>query len=414
MRFTSFLLLILLFSLRSYSKKIEVCPDCLFKSIKSGIEEASNGDVVIVENSVYYETNIIISKSIRLKGKDFPVVDGKNSKDEIFIIEADSVEISGFQIRNIAANHLKDLSGIRVRRKKHFLIENNKFTNTMYGIFLEKSSNGIILNNTLNGGALDESSSGNGIHAWYCSELLIDGNKILSHRDGIYFEFVTESVISNNICEENLRYGLHFMFSNYDEYFDNTFANNGAGVAVMFSKKINMYRNKFRENWGGASYGLLLKEIYDAEIKNNEFYKNTIGVRVEGSSRVNYVNNDFTGNGWAMKIAGGCYDNYVSANNFISNSFDLALDKTSNNNRIERNYWSDYTGYDLNKDGTGDVAHRPVKLFNYIVQQTPESVILMRSLFIDLINFSEKISPVFTPENVMDNKPLMYQISRLQ
>lgn len=414
MRFSLFLSLFISISIHTYSKEIEVCPDCLFKSIKAGVEEASKGDVVIVRKAIYFETNIIINKSIRLTGLHFPVVDGRNSKEEIFIIEADSVEISGFQIRNVAASHLKDLSGIRVRRKKYFLIKNNKFINTMYGVFLEKSSNGKVVNNTFNGGALDESSSGNGIHAWYCNTLLINGNKVRRHRDGIYFEFVTESVISNNTCEENLRYGLHFMFSNYDEYFDNVFSKNGAGVAVMFSKQINMYRNRFSENWGGASYGLLLKEIYDADIKNNEFYKNTIGVRVEGSSRVKYENNDFTGNGWAMKIAGGCYDNYVSGNNFVSNSFDLALDKSSNNNKIERNFWSDYTGYDLDKDGTGDVAHRPVKLFNYIVQQTPESLILMRSLFIDLINFSEKVSPVFTPENVMDRKPLMKQISRLQ
>ena len=413
MRFNLFLSLLISFSIHSYSKRIEVCPNCVFKSIKAGIEEATNGDVVIVSKADYFETNIIINKSIRLIGIDFPVVDGKNSKEEIFIIEADSVEISGFQIQNVAASHLKDLSGIRVRRRKNFSIEKNKFISTMYGIFLEKSSNGKLLDNTFNGGALDESSSGNGIHAWYCSDLLINGNKIFQHRDGIYFEFVTESVISNNTCEENLRYGLHFMFSNYDEYFDNVFSKNGAGVAVMFSKNINMYRNKFSENWGGASYGLLLKEIYDAEIKNNEFYKNTIGVRVEGSSRVTYENNDFIGNGWAMKIAGGCYDNYVSGNNFISNSFDLAMNTSSNNNKIEGNFWSDYSGYDLNRDGTGDVAHRPVKLFNYIVQQTPESVILLRSLFIDLINFSEKVSPIFTPENVIDNYPVMHQISRL-
>ena len=34
------------------------------------------------------------------------------------------------------------------------------------------------------------------------------------------------------------------------------------------------------------------------------------------------------------------------------------------------------------------------------------------SLFVDLINFSEKVSPIFTPKNVLDNQPLMKKIEK--
>jgi nitrous oxidase accessory protein len=74
---------------------------------------------------------------------------------------------------------------------------------------------------------------------------------------------------------------------------------------------------------------------------------------------------------------------------------------------FENNYWSSYTGYDLDKNGIGDVPYRPVKLFSYIVNRTPETIILLRSLFIDIIDFSEKVSPVFTPDNLFDNFPRM-------
>jgi nitrous oxidase accessory protein len=102
-------------------------------------------------------------------------------------------------------------------------------------------------------------------------------------------------------------------------------------------------------------------------------------------------------------------DNEIYKNNFISNSFHLAV-QTNSNNTFSGNYWSDYNGYDLDKNGIGDVPYHPVKLFNFVINRTPEAIILLRSLFVDIINFSERVSPVFTPKNVVDNEPLMKQL----
>ena len=197
------------------------------------------------------------------------------------------------------------------------------------------------------------------------------------------------------------------MFSDNDVYQDNTFENNGAGVAVMFSKKIKMLRNVFKENWGTASYGLLLKEINDAEIEKNTFELNTIGINIEGSNRISYKNNTFKNNGWAIKVRGACYGNKFLKNNFLYNSFDISYNTKVNDNVFENNYWTSYTGYDLDKNGIGDIPYRPVKLFSYIVNRTPETIVLLRSLFISMIDFSEKVSPVFTPDNLMDKNPSM-------
>jgi nitrous oxidase accessory protein len=172
-----------------------------------------------------------------------------------------------------------------------------------------------------------------------------------------------------------------------------------------------MKNNLFEYNWGKAAYGLLLKEIYDAEIENNIFKENTIGIFVEGSSRINYQSNEFINNDWALKISGGCLNNNVNNNNFVSNTFDLSMNKSNDENHFDKNYWSEYSGYDLDRNGIGDIPYRPVKLFNYVVNQTPEATVLLRSLFVDLINFSEKVSPVFTPKNVVDHEPLMKRIS---
>jgi nitrous oxidase accessory protein len=197
------------------------------------------------------------------------------------------------------------------------------------------------------------------------------------------------------------------MFSNHDKYLGNTFSNNGAGVAVMFSRNIEMTNNTFELNWGTASYGLLLKEIYDGKIIKNKFLYNTIGIYGEGANRIEIMENEFMGNGWALKILGSCADNTISKNNFISNTFDLSTNNSRNYNNYDGNYWSDYSGYDLNKDGRGDIPYRPMKLFSYLVSRVEPSIVLLRSFFIDIIDFAEKVTPMFTPPTLVDSEPLM-------
>jgi nitrous oxidase accessory protein len=390
----------------AFANTIEVCSTCNYKSITQAISDASAFDTLLIKGGIYKEGEIAINKPIVLIGINKPIIDG-DFKSGGLSIAADSVVIDGFTIQNIGLSYTEEYAAIYISRSNHFTIENNVLKNVFFGILVEKSHYGIIKNNDVSSNALVEHSSGNGIHLWHSDHVQITNNHLSHLRDGIYFEFVSESYIADNLSENNLRYGLHFMFSNNNDYYDNTFINNGAGVAVMFSKFIEMKRNRFYKNWGTASFGLLLKEIYDAEIEDNVFEENTIGINVEGSSRINYTNNDLIRNGWAVKIAGGCYSNIFANNNFVSNSFDVSYNSKMNDNSFNNNYWSSYTGYDLDKNGVGDVPYRPVKLFSYIVNRTPETIILLRSLFIDVLNFSEKVSPVFTPDNLIDATPKM-------
>ncbi|TBW27994.1 nitrous oxide reductase family maturation protein NosD [Gramella sp. KN1008] len=411
MRSPVFILILFLLCFHfGWGRTIEVCSSCEHQTVNAAIEKASAFDTIVVKKGIYKEFNLHITKPLSIIGEDYPVIDGEN-KGEIITIEADSVSVEGLKIVNVGTSYTTDYAAVRVVKSENFLIKNVQLERLFFGIYLEKSRNGKVLNNTILGDAVEEFSSGNGIQLWYCNNVEVIGNSIKKVRDGIYLEFSDDILIKDNTSQDNLRYGLHFMFSNNDIYENNTFENNGAGVAVMFSKFITMEGNTFRKNWGTASFGLLLKEINDSEIKNNKFEENTVGINIEGSNRINYTDNDFRNNGWAIKVRGACYTNIFTKNNFFNNSFDISYNSKLNDNRFDRNYWSSYTGYDLNKDGIGDVPYRPVKLFSYIVNRTPETIILLRSLFIDIIDFSEKVSPVFTPDNLMDENPLLKPIS---
>ena len=343
-------------------KQIEVCPECPIKSMNEGVRQAQPGDEIIILKGVYIENDIEIDKPLTITGIDYPVIDGTGAGHIIKVL-ADSVHISGLKLINVGQSYTKDYAAIYLSRVNQFEIHDMILEKVFFGMLIEKSHYGKIYNNRISGEAEDEAGAGNGIHLWHCSNAEIYGNEIFEVRDGIYFEFVSDSHIRDNYSHDNIRYGLHFMFSNNDEYHYNTFVRNGAGVAVMFSKFIKMTHNKFYKNWGTASYGLLLKEIYDAEIEKNVFEENTIGINLEGSTRINYKGNNFIRNGWAIKIAGACYTNIFDGNNFLHNSFDVSYNSKLNDNLFENNYWSAYTGYDLDKDGSGRCPFPPGQSF---------------------------------------------------
>jgi nitrous oxidase accessory protein len=197
------------------------------------------------------------------------------------------------------------------------------------------------------------------------------------------------------------------MFSNNDTYIANLFKSNGAGVAVMFSKSVTMLQNTFAENWGGAAYGILLKEISDSRIQGNRFLRNTTGIYMEGTNRIMIAQNNFNNNGWALKIQASCNDNTITRNNFIGNSFDVATNGSLVLNSFNNNYWDKYEGYDLNRDGHGDIPYRPVSVYAMIAERNPVTLMLFRSFITGLLDRAEKTIPGFIPENLKDDKPQM-------
>ena len=165
---------------------------------------------------------------------DYPVIDGVK-KGQLIVVVRDSVIISGLQLQNTGRSSMTDMAAIRLQNVKSVSVTNNKLVNNTYGVYLQNSHYCLVYKNTIRADAKDELNSGNGIHAWKSTHLLLQSNNISGHRDGIYFEFVTDSRIINNTSTENIRYGLHFMFSHKDVYTRNSFINNGSGVAVMYS-----------------------------------------------------------------------------------------------------------------------------------------------------------------------------------
>jgi nitrous oxidase accessory protein len=384
-------------------RRIDVVPG---GSIASAVAAARAGDSIVIQHGRYAEPLIVVDKPMVIVGRGEAVLDGQN-RHGLLLIKADDVTVRGLVLTNVGTSHVEDRAAIRVERARGCSIQDNRIENAFFGIYLANVTDCRVSGNTIRGSAVREMDAGNAIHLWTSRRVTISNNRVSGHRDGIYFEFVHDSEIRDNLSTGNVRYGLHFMYSDDCRYDNNTFARNGSGVAVMYTKRIHMTANRFENNWGAAAYGLLLKEIYDSRLERNVFTHNTIGLFADGANRLVAQGNDFTGNGWAIRLDASTEGGRFTKNSFAANTFDVTTNSRAPSTVFVGNHWDTYRGYDLNRDGIGDVPHRPVRLLSVIVEHHPPAMLLMRSAFVELLDAAERALPSLTPNAFADSTPLM-------
>ena len=381
------------------------------RTIASALRLVRSGGRVVVTGGAgaYHEQEIVVDRPVEIVGRGLPVIEGDGAH-AIMTISADDVTVRGIRLTRVGTSYVEDRAALRVQNAHHCAILDNHVDDAFFGIYLANVTGCRIERNVLRASHVTETTSGNGIHLWSSRDVVIADNSVKGFRDGIYFEFVHGTAVSRNLSEGNLRYGLHFMYSDDCRYIRNIFRRNGSGVAVMYTHRVQMVENRFESNWGAAAYGLLLKEISDARLERNVFYRNTTGLVADGANRLVADHNDFIENGWAVKLDASTVDGAMTRNNFIANTFDMASNSRDPSTVLAGNFWDAYRGYYLNRDGVGDIPFRPVRLFSMIVERHEPALILLRSGFVELLDAAERVLPALTPTSLADARPAMRRL----
>jgi parallel beta-helix repeat (two copies) len=385
---------------------VNVSPAGPVRTIRDALSLVARGGTIVVHPGTYRDSTIVVAIPVRIVGEGDAILDGEGTR-QIMTVTADSVTVRGLHFVNVGVAFTEDLAAIKVVRVSSCEIRDNRIDNAFFGIYLQEVSGCVVDGNKLRASRLRDATSGNGIHLWHSRDITIAGNRITGHRDGIYFEFTREAHVRDNVSTDNLRYGLHFMYSDSCDYQRNTFRHNGAGVAVMYSHRVQMVENRFEGNRGSSAYGLLLKEIADSELERNVFLDNTSGLVADGATRLVAEHNQFVDNGWALKLQASTEDARFNDNDFAGNTFDVSTNSRSSSSTFRGNYWSAYDGYDRNRDGVGDIPYSPVRLASIVVAQTEPALILLRSNFLFLLDAAERVFPALTPETLVDSTPAM-------
>ncbi len=356
------------------------------------LDKAQDGDTIIVLGG-YFKGNIQITKSVRILGKGEPVLDG-GGKGSVVIVRSPSV-ISGFIIKGTGDSLLQEDSAVLIENTEKVTVENCRIYDALFGIYLKNSSGVVIKNNQIEGKEdIRVGEKGDGIRLWYSRDVLIEGNNVKNVRDVVIWYSTGVMVRRNKVY--NSRYGLHYMYSDGNFLVENDFRGNVVGSFIMYSKNLLVERNIFGSSKELSGMGIGLKDASFLVIRNNLIVDNTVGIYfanspefmtldkilqdlsdddvLEGKSYGNVIrNNVIAYNSFGFRILPPSFPNLITSNTFLGNIMLIDYEQVpEDKNSWFFNYYDFYRGFDLDKDGIGDIPLEYYSSFLRVLVKFPE------------------------------------------
>lgn len=372
--------------------------------IQSLIDRAQPGDRVIVPAGTY-EGDVFIDRAIVLVGIGRPTLLGSGQGSVVRIRAAD-VTFEGFDIDGRGGGDLgRDSAGIHVSAPR-VIVRDCRVRQSLFGVYLYAADDVTVEDSAILGiPDRDPGEVGSGIHVWNSQRFHLSRNEIAGVRDGMYIQSSSHGVVRGNRAGD-LRYGLHYMYSDDNVFEDNVFENGAAGAALMYSRRLTFRRNRFVHNRGFASVGLLLKHCDDVIAEDNLIGDNARGVFLDGSYRNQFRGNVIAMSDMALVIYQSSGDNVFEGNAFVGNLSPLSLVGKRTDTRFDGNYWSDHGEPDLDGDGIADRPYRLSSVFDHVRGNLTAADLFSHSLAVAALGAAERAFAVLDPIPVVDAHPL--------
>ena len=380
------------------------------QSLQSLIDQTPEGGTVKLEPGVY-SGPVTISKPVILDGKGQVTIDGLG-KESVMILKADGIVIKNLTLINSGDSHDRVDAGILLRSSSRNQILNNTIENTLFGIDLQESHENIINGNEISSKHVTLGLRGDGIRVWASHNNIFRRNKIHDSRDMVVW-YSNDNIIEENEGWNN-RYSLHFMYSGGNIVKNNTYHHNTVGIFLMYSRDIIVENNVVKYSLGGTGVGIGLKEADNLTILNNKVVYCATGFYFDLSpfqpDRYNFIK----ANTIAYNVTGANFNSFIARNIIKGNAFidNLETLKVSGNalasgNLWEGNYYSDYQGFDRDRDGYGDSIYNHDIYLDTIWMDNDWMLLFYGSPVVSVINLLAKLAPISEPRRLMtDLKPV--------
>lgn len=358
-----------------------------------------------------YAGPVIVTDPIIIDGRGEVTIDA-GGRGSVMSLETDGATIKNMRLTNSGESHNDVDSGVLVKGNFN-VIRDNVIDDTLFGIDLSQSENNIVRGNRISSKALPLGVRGDAIRLWYSFNNKITDNIIRDSRDTVVW-YSKDNLIARNDARGG-RYSLHFMYSQYNEVLDNHYEDNSVGIFLMYSDGVVVRGNTIAYSSGTTGMGIGFKETSDVEVSGNRILYCATGLYLDVSPFQPETTNRIEDNliaysGIGVLFLNDWQGNRIRGNRFKGNITQVAVTgaRTAKRNDWEANYWEDYQGFDLDRDGVGD---GPYEYYNYadrIWMDVPAARFFKGSPVLEVLDFLERLAPFTDPEMVLrDSRPMM-------
>lgn len=386
-----------------------------YATAADGLAAAQPGDTVVLTEG-QYDGDLVVGAGIHLVGRGAVVIQGSGRGNAVTVEGADAV-VEHLVIRGSGHDMMHSHAGVRVAGDRT-VVRDCRLEGNLFGIYVAASEGVRVESCEIRGPQhAGLGSRGAGVHLYASNHCVIHRNHVREVRDGIYFDHADHNLVEDNLFED-LRYGVHYMYCGPNEFYRNTFRDSMAGVAIMYTDGVRFTDNQILNNRSGHNaFGLLYQACKNCVAERNVIVNNTCGFFLEGAHHNQFRHNLVAYNDVGAIVFGSSLDNVFEANDFIEN---LATLRTVGRPGLRwstpqaGNYYSDYAGYDLDRDGRGDVPHKLESYFEHLTGGHPLLQLYLGSAAATALLVAEQSFPLLPERGYADPSPAMQPVAGVQ
>jgi nitrous oxidase accessory protein len=376
-------------------------------TLATAIAGATPGDVLLLDDG-RYEGAIVIDRPLTIQGAGDATIDGMG-QGTVVTIDAEDVTVRNLTVTGSGMDSKELDAAIKILKKAdRAIIEGNRILGNLHGVDVHGGRDAQVRNNVIEGTRQKRvNDRGNGIYVWNSPGTWVEGNSVRWGRDGIFSNASRTGTYRNNLFRD-LRFAVHYMYTNDSEVSGNVSIGNGLGYAIMFSNNVIVKDNL---SLSDISHGVMLNYANNAVVSGNLVRGGAEKCTFIYNAHKNLIyNNRFEGCEIGIHFTAGSERNVLTGNAFLGNRTQVKYVGTRD---IEwsfegrGNYWSDHPGFDLGGDGIADSAFRPNDLMDHILWSQPAAALLTGAPVVQLIRWAQSSFPATLPGGVVDSAPLM-------
>lgn len=377
------------------------------KDLKGAIVRVQAGDHIYL-SAGSYAGPLLLTRPVEITGGPGVVIRG-NGVGNVITVKSPGVILSGLTITGSGLLLETQDSGIFLSKgATGAIVEDCHILNNLIGVYIWGAKGAVVRNNIIRGRQdMHVNERGNGVQVWNAPGAIVDGNDIQYGRDGIFVTTSRKNIFRNNNFHD-VRFAVHYMYTNNSKVINNVSTGNDIGYAIMFSTHVDVVNNK---SVNDRDRGILFNYANHTKILGNEVTGGPERCIFIYNSNKNIIRgNLFRGCDIGVQFTAGSEDNVITGNAFIGNRMQVKYVGTrwldwSQNGR--GNYWSDNSAFDMDGDGIADNIYRPNDLTDQILWRYPSARLLINSPAVKILKWAQSAFPALHPGGVIDSAPLM-------